>query len=139
MYRRIGNRLVVRSVYVSVLVIYVSVLEITANARTKIWIDNFSLWTDVIENYPNHYLAFCNRAPSLGKEGNVQLALNDCNNCIRLRPELPESYNNRAMVYSVTNKWEKALDDFQYCNRTRLKLQHSPCQSGFIIHENEEL
>lgn len=88
--------------------------RIVSNRKTRcsIWKDNISLWTDVIEEYPNDHLAYCNRATTHGKQGDLGLALNDCINCINLNSDLPESFNNRGMTLAAMGKLQDALSDF---------------------------
>jgi tetratricopeptide (TPR) repeat protein len=57
-----------------------------AFARSLVWHDSVSLWSDRLTHYPDSYLAFSNRGQAYLADGDTQRALDDINHALALRP-----------------------------------------------------
>ena len=55
-----------------------------------------SAWTDVIRMAPDMAEAYCERASAYCWKGEANMAIADCNEAIRLDPNLSDAYNVRA-------------------------------------------
>ncbi len=89
---------------------------------TSVWKNSDTLWSNVIEHYPNtpyprtnraNYLskmaldpAFKNEAASL-----YEKAITDCNIALQLKPNLAAGYEKRGLIYLDLQRNEEALKD----------------------------
>lgn len=83
--------------------------------QNKIWKNSGTLWTHVLKYYKNTTLPFGNRANYYRDNGQIQLALADYGERIRLKPDEAAPYNSRGRLYFNSqdrNDWYKALDDY---------------------------
>ena len=90
--------------------------------RTHIWKDSISLWTDVINRFPNAPLPRNQRAIFLGQlayrqtdqaiaNDLLQKALDDCNAALKAKPDHAVTLINRQNIYLKMNRNEEALAD----------------------------
>jgi protein O-mannosyl-transferase len=80
--------------------------------RTRDWKDNETLWTDVIEKYPQTAIAYNNRGVARMNRELLDEALADLNLAIRYKPTYAEAYNNRATVYGRKKMPEQEIADY---------------------------
>ncbi len=81
-------------------------------ARTQVWHDCDTLWTDVMEKYPNTFLAYKNRGYYYQSINEDDKALADYNKVLQLNPRYEEAYNNRANIYNKRGQYDLALADY---------------------------
>jgi len=90
--------------------------------RTKVWNNSGSLWSNVIEHYPQSPYPRTNRAnyssklaldPAHKDERNAlyQQAIEDCNIALSVNPGLAAGYEKRALIYSDLGKQKEAFAD----------------------------
>src|SRR5688572_3536294 len=90
--------------------------------RTKVWKDSDTLWTNVIEHFPNSSVPRTNRANYLirisstpenkGRQNELlQRALEDCNEALKTPLNHVKAYENRQNIYLRLNKDSLALSD----------------------------
>ena len=100
----------------------VLVFGIMTFQRTKVWKDSDTLWTNVIEHFPNSSVPRTNRANYLirissapenrGRQNELlQRALEDCNEALRTPLNHAKVYENRQNIYLRLNKDSLALSD----------------------------
>ncbi|MCC7232818.1 MAG: tetratricopeptide repeat protein [Bacteroidia bacterium] len=75
------------------------------------WSDSISIYTHSLENHPAP-IVYSNRAAAYHKEGKLQEALADFNECIAIKDHFPNAYKNRGLTYIALGKNEEALADF---------------------------
>ena len=81
--------------------------------RNKVWENSGTLWTNVLEQFPDVALAMNNRGNYYGKElGQVDKALPDYERAIAINPEYAKAYCNRGIVYSIKGQFDKAIPDY---------------------------
>ncbi len=90
----------------------ISGLGVMARERTLVWRDDVSLWSDMLEKYPDSDLALANRTLAYLERGEKELALADAGRLAAARPDLPKSFINRGAVLAVMKEYDKALRDF---------------------------
>jgi tetratricopeptide (TPR) repeat protein len=81
-------------------------------ARTQVWKDGLSLWTDVIDRNPSVAVAYNNRGGTLMLEKRYEEALADYNKAIELRADFYDAYNNRGILLSDLQRKQEALADY---------------------------
>lgn len=109
-YSKISQKYVLfKSVVAQIGVFWLGILAYITFTSAQYWENSDTLWTNVIEKYPNHYFAYGNRA---NDEPDPQKAITDYTKCIDLNPGFYEAYNNRGLKYYQLRDFEKALQDF---------------------------
>jgi len=83
-------------------------------ARSKVWHDSVSLWTDRLEKYPDSHLAYVNRALAQKELGRTDLALSDLDKAIKLNPNFRAAYLRRGQIYYSEKNHAAALADADY-------------------------
>ncbi len=86
-------------------------LFVTYN-RIGVWKDDGLLFNDVIEKYPDVYYGYWLRGNMEKKLGDLQPALADYTECIKLNPQYYDAVFNRANTYDATGNLQEALADY---------------------------
>lgn len=71
------------------------------NARTKVWKNSETLWTNVIENYPIVDVAYKNRGNYYGQNGKPNEALEDYQEFIKINGKDATIFVNVGNVYNI--------------------------------------
>jgi protein O-mannosyl-transferase len=103
-----------KSLMVFILIAYSVFFSYSLWNRNKIWKNDFTLMSDVIEKNPKvPYMsrAFGNRANYLLKKGKVEQAIQDYTSAIAIKSDDAQSYFNRALAYIKINDNSLALAD----------------------------
>ena len=74
-----------RMIFVSV-ALYICLLGTITFQRSDVWENGEALWTDVIKKYPSDFFAYAARASLYTQTGNIDHALTDYNESVRLLP-----------------------------------------------------
>jgi len=84
--------------------------------QNKVWTNSETLWSHVIQYYPNSTLPYGNRANYLRENNLIPEALADYDKVISLDPNAQQAYNSRARLYFDTAKdktdLQKALENY---------------------------
>ena len=104
-----------RSFIYTVLVVYLLLLTGLTFNRMKVWQNSETLWTDVIEKYPNTPLPYNNLGHYLRRQNQPERALENYNKAISLEPGKAQPYNNRGKIYFDRGEIDKALADYNKC------------------------
>jgi len=100
----------------------VLVFGIVTFQRTKVWKDSDTLWTNVLEHFPNSSVPRTNRANYLIRISSLpenktrqnellQRALEDCNEALKTPLNHAKAFENRQNIYLRLNKDSLALSD----------------------------
>jgi protein O-mannosyl-transferase len=98
-------------IYILVLIYTLFIGTLTFN-RCKVWHDSFSLWTDVIEKYPNAGIAYNNRGVAFAEGKNFKQAIADYDQAISIDPKHSEAYNNRGVSRAALKNYTDAKNDY---------------------------
>ena len=101
-----------RKVGIAIIALIIGTNSILTIARNSLWIDEITLWTDVISKSPNKARPYNNRGDDYIAENKLQEAMNDFNKALQLNPKFAMAYYNRANVYEKQQKYEQAIDDY---------------------------
>ena len=83
--------------------------------RCKIWKNSETLWTDVIEKYPDKSaIPYNNRGFYYYNLGQWTRAVDDFTRAIGISPDDNAPYSNRGVAYANMGQWDKAIAD---CSR----------------------
>jgi tetratricopeptide (TPR) repeat protein len=92
---------------------YILVFMVMTYNRCEIWKDGETLWTDVIEKFPDQNIAaYSNRGIAYTSSGQWDNAMADFSKAMTIDPKYPVSYANRGIVYGNLGKEEDAISDF---------------------------
>jgi tetratricopeptide (TPR) repeat protein len=81
--------------------------------RCGVWKDGLTLWSDVLDQFPDNTTALYNRGCYLVKTGgNFDGAIRDLSKAITLNPRNDDAYNNRGIAYMAKKRYDLALADF---------------------------
>ena len=76
-------------------VFLVTMMGITLN-RIQVWKNGETLWSDVIQKYPDHYFGYACRGLYWTENGQPQKALEDFNQTLQRNPRFADGYINRG-------------------------------------------
>jgi tetratricopeptide (TPR) repeat protein len=83
--------------------------------QNKIWKNSETLYTNVLEHYPEAFFILNGRGAYYFNEGRIKEALNDFNKAITINPDYHETYYNRGNLYyhsSDQGALKLALNDY---------------------------
>lgn len=81
-------------------------------SRAGTWKDSITLWTDVLNSYPQASAAYINRGNAYMIRADYKLAIDDYTRAVEYEPYAADAYLNRAIVYSKMEEYNHALDDY---------------------------
>lgn len=124
---------VVKVGVVSAVVIYLGSLSFQTYSRTKVWSNDETLWSDVINTYPDDYFAYMKRGSFRAKNGNYSSAMKDLNKSIKLFQHDYYAFNNRGMIYLAEQKYDLAEKDFSKAIALDSNLYEAYLNRGLIF------
>ena len=87
---------------------------VIAFQRIPIWSTSETLWSDVIEKFPNTDIAYNGRGLFYYDKKQYPQTIADYSKAIELNPKYFEAYYNRGAVYVMTEKPRQAVADFSH-------------------------
>lgn len=96
-----------------VLLLFIYFLGYSTVLRNKIWRNSETLWTDVIRKNPKTVIAYGNRGSYYQKQGKLDIALNDFNKALSLKPNQIHALINRADIFRGNGQYDLSIAD---CN-----------------------
>ena len=82
--------------------------------RCQVWKDDWTLWNNVLEHYPDIPTAIMHRANIYCLSGRPDKAIEEYNKAIRLAPRYAEIYVNRGNAYMSRGEYPKGIADFKH-------------------------
>lgn len=108
-------------------------------ARTKIWKNSLTLWTNVIEQYPDRLpIAYNNRGNYYRENGDTQKAIEDYTKTIALEPTYYRAYGNRGNLYVDQKQYDLALADYTKVLQLKPNSAHAYANRGGIYVEQQQ-
>jgi tetratricopeptide (TPR) repeat protein len=95
-----------------ILSIYALFLMVYSYQRVDIWENSKKLWTDVIKSYPNYSHAYNMRGLGKLSENDVQGAMQDFGNVVRLNPDNLGALLNLAQMNIQRGDYQASIDYF---------------------------
>ncbi len=90
---------------------FILILSVLSFQRFETWRNGETLWTDVIDKYPDFYYSYACRGNFYFEKEMDAAALADFGNALKLNPGFAESHNNRALIYIRQGNLSLALSD----------------------------
>jgi tetratricopeptide (TPR) repeat protein len=94
---------------VFVLVIYFLFLGVQTHQRTKVWETTYTLWNDANSKFPNISFILLNRGLGHIMNKDVELAMKDYKQCVKLDPNNFMAYSNMANVELSKRNFKQAI------------------------------
>ena len=107
LYKKIQNKKNLNMVLMGL----VAVFSVMTFVRTKVWKNNETLWTDVIQKDANNPLAYINRSKYYLQNNKQTMALADLEKASNISPNMPEVWNSMGMTKYQMND-ASCLQDF---------------------------
>ena len=128
-----------KTAYIVILIIYIGILSITTNVRTKIWKDSSTLWTDVIDNYPDYDMAYNMRGMDRIARQQYKAGVSDFQKSIKLNPSRIDGYMNIGMVYMNTGNPKGAIDVYTKALSVSDTLSEAYFYRGYLEFQSNNL
>ncbi len=110
---------------IAIMGLYLIGLAATSFERNKVWLNDGTLWTDVLQKYPDVSFAYTSRGGYHAQKGRYQAAIADYDQYITLRPHNLEGYHERGKTHLQFKQYEKGIRDF----REALKIKSTHLKS----------
>ena len=107
-------------------------------ARNRVWKDEITLWSDVVQKSPNKARPYDNLGLAYSVKGEYEKALRNCNQAIKLNPNYAVSYCNRASVYYYMGKYDPAIADYTRAIELQPILSDAYFNRGFSYEKEQE-
>jgi len=100
-------------IFIIIIVLLITVfLSTLSNKQCRIWKDGMTLWTYVINTYPDISVAYNNRGTIHSNNRNYTNALEDYNKALQINPKYVKVYVHRGNVFNNLGDFDRALSDY---------------------------
>ena len=114
---------------VGVLLVILPLLYVHAGKeRTKVWKDTITLFSDVVEKYPQAAIAHYNMGIVLNERQEYERAINSFRQAVQARPDYADAWTNLGVALQYRLQYREALDALHQA------LQYEP--DHFEAHNN---
>jgi protein O-mannosyl-transferase len=128
-----------RAVFGTLIIALIGLSAFASAQRCLVWKDSYTLWNDVIVQYPRVWAAYNNRGTELGRRGDFEGAFSDLRQAIALNPGAPSPYNNRGNIFKRRGDLDRAIADFSMAIRLDPSEAVSYCNRGIAYAEKKDL
>lgn len=122
-WKRFSERPAVKILLIGTLAAVVCVFSFHTYRMCGVWKDSVTLWTNVLKYYPDNLVSFSNRASGYLERGEIEKAIADCNDAIRIEPRYFIPYHTRANARMMQGRPDLAVADYtaaiELCPRSR--------------------
>lgn len=129
--RRLNYARLMHLTLVSLLIGAVGFMSLHTWNRCKVWKDSRTLWTDVIQNYPNIAEAQDNLALVLAQDGEVDRAIEHYSEALRINPQYDKAHNGLAFSLAKKGRNDEAIEHFK--EALRLNPHFPGAHNGLAI------
>jgi tetratricopeptide (TPR) repeat protein len=77
--------------------------------RVEKWDRAIELFTKSLQDNPNFFLAYHNRAIAYSKKGDYDKSLADLQKAVQLNPDYPDAYGLMGLVYEIRKDYASAI------------------------------
>ncbi|MCX6348072.1 MAG: tetratricopeptide repeat protein [Candidatus Aureabacteria bacterium] len=88
-------------------------LALLSGARSTIWSDTVTLFTDVLRKHPGVAVAYANMGTAYGHRGQYEKELECYRRYLEIRPHRKQIYQNVALAYQQMGDYEKEADAYR--------------------------
>ncbi|MGB0896361.1 MAG: tetratricopeptide repeat protein [Flavobacteriaceae bacterium] len=117
--------------------VYIVILGIITFQYSKTFKNGETLWTNVIEQYPNDFMGYMNRAEyRISKQSYIK-AIDDASKAIDINPRYYANYYNRSFAYNGIGKKQLAINDLNQVVQLAPDFVSSYLNRGILYGELE--
>ncbi|MDQ1267182.1 MAG: hypothetical protein QG635_2336 [Bacteroidota bacterium] len=109
LFQKYKSSSVIKSIIVIVFIASSIAYSAAAWNRSKVWMDTYTLFADVIQKYPKCDFAYFNIGNYFMKRGEHTKAIGLFKQAIALKPDYWDAYTNLGNSYNETGKYDSAL------------------------------
>lgn len=80
--------------------------------QTKVWKNSDTLWSNVIDKFPESSTAYNNRGDFYVKTGQLDKAFKDLSQAITLKPDHHEALTGRGNIFYHKQNYQRAIQDY---------------------------
>ena len=99
-----------------------SIMAVLTWQQCGYWKNSITIFTHTLQVTKNNFFAHNQRGADYDKLGQYQLAIEDYNEAIPLKPDLAETYNRRGNVYDKLGQYQSAIEDYNEAIRLKPDL-----------------
>jgi tetratricopeptide (TPR) repeat protein len=99
-----------------------AILAVLTWQQCGYWKNSITIFTHTLQVTKNNFFAHNQRGADYDKLGQYQLAIEDYNEAIRLKPDLAETYNRRGNVYDKLGQYQLSIKDYNEAIRLKPDL-----------------
>jgi tetratricopeptide (TPR) repeat protein len=118
---------------------WIIVLASQTHARSSVWYNDESLWTEAIAAYPEDYFVYYKRARFYIKQQDFDLALKDLDQSLANYPLYNYALNDRGMILYSQGRSEEAYRDFSKLIEVDPNFFEAYLNRGLILMNNNQL
>lgn len=98
-----------------IVLVIVILLSLLTYSRSRVWENSIKLYLNVLDKYPNLYVALNSVGAEYMLTKNYDLSLRYLNKAINENRNYYKGYYNRGLLYVQTERYKDALADFNKC------------------------
>ena len=118
--------------------IIIIALSITTFNRNKVWENDYTLFTDVLQKHPEAYIAANNLGVYSLNNGKINDAISYFSQAIEINPNFSDAYSNRGSIYYKQNKIDDALLDLNKAIELNTNNSKALMNRGNIFYAKKE-
>lgn len=81
--------------------------------RVEKWDRAIELFTKSLQDNPNFFVAYHNRAVAYSKKGEYQKSIEDLKKAVKLNPDYPDAYGLMGLVYEIMKDYPAAVQVYK--------------------------
>ena len=112
-----------------------AILAVLTWQQCGYWKNSITLFNHTLQVTKNNHFAHNNRGVAYDELGQNQLAIEDYNEAIRLKPDLAGTYNNRGVVYNKLGQYQLAIEDYNKAIRLKPDYAKTYNNRGFVYNK----
>ncbi len=127
-----------KKVIVFTMSIYIALLGVSSFQYSKTFKSGKTLWSNVIDHYPNDFLAYMNRADYWESKKQYSKTIQDLDKAIVMNPNYHLLYYNRSFAYRKIGKKQLAIADLTQVIKTNPDFVSGYLNRGIYYGELEK-
>ena len=101
-----------KKILFSIMMVVLCLLAVSAWMQCGYWKNSIILFNHTLQVTKNNWFAYHNMGTALSAEGEIEDAVNNYSEAIRIFPNYSNAYNNRGNAYSILGQYQQAINDF---------------------------